>query len=219
VAWRDVGVVILDVSDPRAPRLVGKPFDYVPPYHGGSLGAAHTAAPAPHPGRPQATIVVVNDEIFECPPGIDRILDVSDPGNVTLLSTIRLPVDDRVDPATGQFVCPPGQQSAHYIWFDHRTPGTLFYQAWYGQGLRAFDLSNPYAPREVGYYISPNYHDPKEQRPAIALGARQTREIYLDPQTNLLYMTDGNGGGLTVLRYTGPLPTVPPIPGVRSLLK
>lgn len=219
VAWRDIGVVILDVSNPRTPRLVGKPFDYVPPYHGGNLGAAHTAAPAPHPGKPRASIVVVNDEIFECPPGIDRVLDVSDPDNIHLLSTIRLPVNDTVDPSTGQFSCPAGQHSPHYIWFDHRTRGNLFYQAWYGQGLRAFDISNPYAPKEVGYYVSPNYHDPKEKRPATPLGSRQTREVYLDPQTNLLYMTDGNGGGLTLLRYTGPLPTAAPILGVRDVLR
>ncbi len=218
VAWRDIGMVILDVSNPRTPRLVGRPYDYVPPYHGGALGAAHTASPVPHPGRPHASLVVLSDEIFECPPGIDRVLDVADPERVHLLATIRLPVDDTVDPATGEFRCPAGQHSTHYIWFDHRTPGTLFYQAWYGQGVRAFDLSNPYVPREVGYYLSPNYHDPKERRPGEPLGVRQTREIYLDPQTNLLYVTDGNGGGLTVLRYTGPLPAARGLPGVRSTL-
>ena len=83
------------------------------------------------------------------------------------------------------------------------------YVAWYGQGVRAFDLSNPYAPREVGYYLSPDW---------IVLPAepvRQTREVYFDPTTDLIYMTDGNGGGLTVLRYTGPLPATPPAPGAR----
>ena len=38
---------------------------------------------------------------------------------------------------------------------------------------------------------------------------------YPDWDSDLIYVTDGNGGGLTVLRYTGPLPTKPPIPGVR----
>lgn len=100
------------------------------------------------------------------------------------------------------------QYSTHYIWFDRRTPGTLFYQAWYGQGLRAFDISNPYAPKEVG-----------RSGPGRRWGARQTREVYLEPQTNLVYMTDGNGGGLTVLRYTGPLPAAPSISGVRDVLR
>ena len=44
---------------------------------------------------------------------------------------------------------------------------------------------------------------------------RHTREPYPDWDSDLIYVTDGNGGGLTVLRYTGPLPTKPPTPGVR----
>ncbi len=42
-----------------------------------------------------------------------------------------------------------------------------------------------------------------------------TREAYVDPVTNLIYVTDGNGGGVTVLRSTGPIPQRPPIPGAR----
>jgi hypothetical protein len=41
------------------------------------------------------------------------------------------------------------------------------------------------------------------------------REPYPDWDPDLIYVTDGNGGRLTALRYTGPLPTKPPIPGVR----
>ena len=77
-------------------------------------------------------------------------------------------------------------------------------------GLRAIDISNPFRPREVGYYISPDF--------SISVPGqkgRHTREPYPDWDSDLIYVTDGNGGGLTVLRYTGPLPTRPPIPGVR----
>jgi len=95
--------------------------------------------------------------------------------------------------------------------FDHRVKtGNLFYQAWYNQGLRAIDISNPFRPREVAYYISPDFsiNVPGQK-------GRHTREPYPDWDSDLIYVTDGNGGGLTVLRYTGPLPTKPPIPGVR----
>jgi len=90
--------------------------------------------------------------------------------------------------------------------FDHRVKaGNLFYQAWYNQGLRAIDISNPFRPREVGYYISPDFsiNVPGQK-------GRHTREPYPDWDSDLIYVTDGNGGGLTVLRYTGPLPTKPP---------
>ena len=117
-------------------------------------------------------------------------------------------VDDQYDHATGKFVCPPGQQSAHLPYFEPRSHGSLFYQAWYAQGLRAFGISNPFSPKEVGYFISPDTSVPKQV-------GRHTREAYVDPKTNLIYVTDGNGGGVTVLRYTGPMPQRPPIPGAR----
>jgi len=55
-------------------------------------------------------------------------------------------------------------------------------------------------PREAGYYLSPKYAAPG------APPDRQIRETYQDRDTGLIYMTDGNGGGLTVLRWTGPIP-------------
>src|SRR3990172_5499399 len=84
-------------------------------------------------------------------------------------------------------MCPLGQQSIHQPWFDFRSP-SLFYQAWYDQGLRAWDISNPYLPREVGYYLSPEYAGPGRV-------GRHTREAYQDAATGLIYMTDGNGWG------------------------
>jgi hypothetical protein len=209
VAWRDAGLVILDVSDPTNPQRVGG-WDYVPPFNGGALGAAHTGAPVPHPGAELPSLLVHTDEIFECPPGFGRVLDITTPSNPVVLATYAIQgIHDAYDMATGRFTCPQGQQSIHQPWFDPRSPGSLFYQAWYDQGVRAIDISNPYQPREVGYYLSPDY----SVRPN-RLG-RHTRETFFDPDTNLLYVTDGNGGGLTVLRYTGPIPAAPPIPGAR----
>ena len=71
-----------------------------------------------------------------------------------------------------------------------------------------WDISNPFLPREVGYYLSPKYA-------SFGRVARHTREVFQDPDTGLIYVTDGNGGGLTVLRWTGPIPEKPFIPGVR----
>lgn len=208
IAWRDAGLVIVDVTDPAKPRIISR-LDYVPPYNGGSLGAAHTSAPVVVDPDKHPTLVVHTDEIFDCPPGFGRVIDISDLNNPHVIATYRVPyVSDNYDFSTGKFSCPTGQQSIHQPWFDFRSP-SLFYQAWYDQGVRAWDISNPFAPREVGYYISPRYAVPG--RPAD----RQIREVYQDPATGLIYMTDGNGGGLTVLRWTGPVPSKPPIPGAR----
>ncbi len=211
----------MDVSDRSNPQIIGR-YDYVPPFSGATpggfnLGAAHTSTPVifdinEHPG-----IVVHTDEIFGCPPGFGRIIDVSDlqnpevvaeerPANLLAISNYRLPhVSDVFDFGLDQFVCPAGQQSIHHTWFDFRSP-SLFYQAWYDQGMRAWDISNPFLPREVGHYLSPRYA-------SFGRVDRHTREVFQDPDTALIYITDGSGGGLTVLEFTGDIPPNPPIPG------
>ena len=215
VAWRDAGMVIVDVGTPSAPRVISR-FDYVPPFNGGALGAAHTAAPVIADGEKRPTLVALTDEIFDCPPGFGRIIDISDLANPQVVSTYRVPyVDDNFNVRTGKFVCPSGPQSIHLPWFDFRS-ASLLYQAWYAQGVRTWDISNPFLPREVGYYLSPPY-------PCFGTNCgggrgraeRQTREVFQDRDTGLIYVTDGNGGGLTVLRWTGPIPQTPPIPGAR----
>ena len=219
VAYRDEGVVILDITDPKKPVRIDGGYDYSPPFNGdpklpreGCCPGAHTFMPAHHLS-PLPTIGVLTDEHFSCPPGFGRILDITDPKHITLLSTYHISgVDDQYDHAAKKFICPEGsQESAHMAEFDHRVKGgNLFYQAWYNQGLRAIDISNPFRPREVGYYISPNFsiNVPGQK-------GRHTREPYPDWDSDIIYVTDGNGGGLTALRFTGPLPTKPPIPGVR----
>jgi len=195
VAMRDAGVIQLDVTDRTNPKQLLR-LDYVPPYNGGSLGATHTFTPfgfaeweSVKATTPQPTLAVSSDENFSCPPGFGRVYDISNPAYPQILSTIRVPIaDDNFNPLTGTFTCPPGQQTTHHQWFDMRSP-TLLHQAWYTQGLRAFDLSNPYEPREIGFYLSPPYYST-----AAGEAGRATREVFQDTQTGLLWMTDGNGG-------------------------
>jgi len=209
VAWRDVGMVVIDVTNPYSPSIISR-LDYVPPFNGGSLGAAHTSMPVATAPDQHPTLLVHTDEIFTCPPGFGRIMDISTLSNPQVIASYRIPhIDDTFDSDSGQFVCRDGQQSIHQPWQDFRSP-SLFYQAWYDQGVRAWDISNPFLPREVGFYLSPKYAVPDGRPPD-----RQIREVFQDPDTGLMYMTDGNGGGLTVLRWTGPIPPRPPIPGAR----
>jgi|HubBroStandDraft_1064217.scaffolds.fasta_scaffold00783_16 hypothetical protein len=224
LAYRDAGQIILDVTDRSHPVQL-MDYDYVPPYNGGGLGATHTFIPVGYkdfesapPLTTPPTIAISTDENFSCPPGFGRVMDISSLGdgttNVTgypaLLATYRIPIaDDNYDPATGMFTCPAGQQTSHHPWFDYRS-ASLLHQAWYTQGLRAWNLSNPYTPQEIGYYISPNYY-------ATAAGeaGRATREVWQDETNGLIWITDGNGGGVTALRWTGAIPPHPPLPGAR----
>jgi hypothetical protein len=224
LAWRDAGMLVLDTKDRTAPRLLAT-YDYVPPFHGGNLGAAHTSAPVVTRRGEHPDLVIHTDEIFDCPPGFGRILDVSDlknpevargerAANVELLSTFRVPhISDVFDSTQRRFVCDGGSAggrsaaTTHLPWIDQRSP-SLVYITWYDEGVRVMDISNPFAPTFVGHFLSPRFTAPGR-------GDRHTRDIFQDPDTNLLYVTDGNGGGLMVLRYTGPIPERLPIPGGR----
>ena len=120
-------MLVLDIKDRTAPKLIAT-YDYVPPYHGGFLGAAHTAMPVVTQPGEHPDLVVHTDEIFDCPQGFGRILDVSDlknpevvkgerPANVQLLSTFRAShVQDRFDPQKKEFVCPgKGRAARHAV--------------------------------------------------------------------------------------------------------
>lgn len=209
VAWRDAGAVIVDVTDRAKPAIISR-LDYVPPFHGGASGAAHTYSPVVVDHDRHPTLAVLTDEIIACPGGYGRILDISDLSNPQVVSSLRIPhVQDNFNPRTGRFSCPTDGHYIHHPWFDHRSP-SLLYIAWIEQGVRAWDISNPFLPREVGYYLSPRYPG--------RFPNRQVREVFQDPDTELLYMADANGAGITVLRWTGPIPPKPVpavVPGAR----
>lgn len=226
VAYRDAGMKIFDIKDRARPHLLGT-YDYLPPYSGGMLGATHTTLPIVVQPDKHPDLVVIADENYNCPAGFGRVVDVSDlqnaqvvagerDANFEMLSTFRLPdVVDQLD-QQGHFICPGEKNntpfvsvasSIHSPMQDVRSPSLLLV-TWYNNGLRAVDISNPYAPKFVGHYLSPKYA-------SWANDDRRTREVAQDPDTKLIYITDGNGGGLTVLRYTGPIPAHPPLPGAR----
>ena len=228
-AWRDAGMLILDITDRTKPTLLAT-YDYVPPFHGGGLGAAHTSLPVVTRQGEHPDLVVHTDEIFDCPPGFGRILDVSDlkspevvrgarPANIVALSTFRFDfVSDKFDAQKGVFECEEGPgarsgTSTHLPVIDQRSP-SLVYINWYDEGLHVMDISNPFVPVFVGHFLSPRFTPPGGRTNDLHK-VRHTREIFQDPDTGLLYLTDGNGGGLMVLRYTGPIPQRLPIPGAR----
>ena len=125
------------------------------------------------------------------------------------------------EPGKPAFVCPDNLGSraggsTHLPVIDRRSP-SLVYINWYDEGLHVLDISNPFAPVFIAHYLSPEFPAPVKTAtgPVNIHTVRHTREIFQDPDTDLLYLTDGNGGGLMVLRYTGPIPTRLPIPGAR----
>ncbi len=211
-------MVVLDISDPAKPKRIDGGYDYSPPFNGdpklpreGCCPGAHTLMPAHHLSE-QATIAVLTDEHFTCPPGFGRILDVTNLDSITLLSTYHISVSTiSTIMRKKRFVCPEGsQESAHMAEFDHRVKAATFF-------------TKLGTIRDCGRSIS-------RIRSALARSAFTFRRTFL-----LTYQPEGpphpralsglgfrchirnrwQRRGLTALRYTGPMPTKPPIPGLR----
>ena len=179
---------------------------------------AKAAAPAPTQSCPRTisrtlpTIAVLTDEHFSCPPGFGRLLDITYLENITLLSTYHIAAST-INTITTKEIHLPGRLAgirAHGGVRSSRKAGNLFYQAWYNQGL-ARDRHHQSLPSTRGRLL----HLAEFRVDVPGQKGRHTREPYPDWDSDMIYVTDGNGGGLTALRYTGPLPTKPPIPGVR----
>ncbi len=74
------------------------------------------------------------------------------------------------------------------------------YLTWFNAGLRLYDISDPYVPREVAWFLP---DDPAERRgllPKTAL-VTQSEDVLVDSR-GFAYLTDKNHG-LHVVRYTG----------------
>jgi hypothetical protein len=125
VAWRDAGMVVIDVSDRANPVIISR-LDYVPPFQGQGFGAAHTSMPVIVDPKKYPTLVINSDELFQCPGGFVRVMDISNLAYPQIVSSYRIPsVDDVYNFTTGQFVCPPGSHSSHPMWLAAASPTGL----------------------------------------------------------------------------------------------
>ncbi len=174
---RDVGIVILDVSDPSSPRFVSELG------FGDESRRTHTALPIP--GR---DILVVTDEATSdgCvdPHRHVRIVDIANEATPRLISTLPVPQGD---------FCERGGRFGPHNLHEHR-PGTLqnpnrIYVTYFSAGVRVYDISEPANPTEIAYYI-----------PAAPPGRSsiQMNDITVTAD-GLIWATDRHAGGLYVL--------------------
>lgn len=189
-AWRDGGLAIVDVGDPTKPKLI-RHHNWDPPFGGG------THSPLPLSDR---NLLVVADEanFADCSKGLRYvwIFDVRDPSNPISISTC--PIPDEAD-----YCKKGGNFGPHNLWENR--PGAfqssnLIFATLHNAGVRAYDISNAFAPREVGYFVPPNptkMMDPRPNRPQVILSC----DVFVDTQ-GLMYLTDSNAG-LNILQFEG----------------
>lgn len=183
LGYLDAGMFIMDIADKARPRVVSR-WDNSPPY----MGFTHTVLPLFDRG-----LLVVSDESVmdnaEDWPKLVWIVDARDETNPVPISTCPMP-------PVRDFAGRGGRFGAHNLhenvplptsWSsDQVVVGTFF-----NGGLRAFDIADPYAPKEIGHFIpeAPN---------GSPVGSIQLNDVFID-ERGIVYAVDRWVGGLYVL--------------------
>lgn len=183
LGYLDAGMFIMDISDKANPKVVSR-WDNSPPY----VGFTHTVLPLFDRG-----LLVVSDESVVDDaadwPKLLWVVDAREETNPVPIATCPPPPIDAFKGRGGRF----GAHNIHEnvaspnAWFsDQIIVGTFF-----NAGLRAYDISNPYQPTEIGYYVPP-------APPLSPAGSIQLNDVFID-ERGIVYTVDRHVGGLYIL--------------------
>ncbi|WP_181703129.1 LVIVD repeat-containing protein [Chthonobacter albigriseus] len=187
--WRDGGLTLLDVADRTAPRLIVH-RNWSPPYGGGT----HSALPLP-----DRDLLVVADEAVLDEEADGRkhtwIFDVRAPSNPVSIATLPTPDEADYPRKGGHF----GPHNLHENRPGSFVSSSLIFATWQNAGIRAFDISDPYRPKETGALVPAAPHRMIDRRPRPAV--IQSADVFVDA-AGLIYATDYNAG-LEIIEYGG----------------
>ena len=151
---RHQGLTILDFTEvqERRPSPVIRrisSFNWGPPEN---FGGTHSAEYITIHGR---QYVIALDETMganaAAPWGWGRIIDVTEEKYPLQISTITI---EAAEERFAQQTNPDkAYYGAHYLGVDDRKNASLAFFSWYSSGLRAWDIRDPYLPKEIGWYI------------------------------------------------------------------
>ena len=142
VSYWHHGFFILDISDMSAPKLVS----------GVNSGPAHphpthTALRMPGKLKGRDILLVADEDVAKLrpsPPAFAWVYDISHETQPMPIATFQVPGLDP-DGAPQPMMMGCHQPSERFI-------GNIVPFAWFARGLRLVDMSDPFVPREVGYY-------------------------------------------------------------------
>jgi hypothetical protein len=189
-SWRDGGLTILDLKDKSAPKLLAH-RTWCPPFGGGT----HNAVPL-H----DRNLLVVADEatlnIDEQQMKHTWVFDIREKSNPISIATMPTPSDQDYVKLGGQF----GPHNLHENRPGSFQSSTTIFATWQSAGVRAFDITNPFRPEEVGYFVPPQptkWAEPLRGRAKV----RHTADIFV-AKDGLIYITDYDAG-LYILQWKG----------------
>ena len=183
VGYIDGGAVILDIADKTNPRLVSL-WRYSPPFN----GMCHTVLPL----FSRELLVVADECILDDGADWPKLVRVVD----ARVETNLVPISTFPQGAYEAFAHRGGRSGSHNLHENLPVPGsfrsdTLIVGSFFNQGVRAYDLTDPFQPREVAYYVP--------GAPKLApTGTIQLNDVYVDDR-RIVYTMDRMIGGLHIL--------------------
>jgi hypothetical protein len=189
-AWRDAGMVVIDVADRAKPKLISH-RDGAPPFGGGT----HNCLPLPD----RDLLVVLDEAVLDHQEdGVKHIwmFDNRDKSNPVGIATFPQPAEADYKSKGGHF----GPHNIH-----ENRPGTFvssetIFATYQNAGIRVFDIRSQHAPVEVGAWVPPAPARMADHRPNRAR-VIQSADVFVDAP-GLIYSTDYNAG-LFILEYSG----------------
>jgi hypothetical protein len=189
-AWRDAGLVMIDVADRASPKLITH-RNWSPPFGGGTHNCL---------ALPDRELMVVLDEavLDHCEDGIKLIwlFDIRVPSNPVSISTFPTPAEADYCAKGGHF----GPHNIHENRPGSYVSSERIFATYQNAGIRIFDIKDQYRPVEIAAFVPPKpaqLVDKRPNRPQVI----QSCDIFVD-RNGLIYSNDYNGG-LFILEYTG----------------
>ena len=186
IGYIDGGALILDIADKAHPKLVGR-WRNSPPFN----GFTHTVLPLLDRNLLVVSDECVKDDGFDWPKLV-WLLDARAEANPVPIATLPAPPH-------GAFAHRGGRFGAHNLHENLPAPTSwrseeIVIGTFFNAGVRAYDIANPFEPREIAYYVP--------AAPALSrAGAIQLNDVYVDDR-RIVYAVDRFAGGLYVLEMT-----------------
>jgi len=189
-AWRDAGMVVLDVADRAQPKLVVH-RNWSPPFGGGT----HNCLPLPE----RDLLVVLDEAVLDHQADGLKLIWLFDNrvrDNPVSIATCPTPAEADYRSKGGHF----GPHNIHENRPGSFVSAQLVFATYQNAGIRVFDISDAYAPKEVGALVPRAPARMMDKRPNRAR-VIQSADVFVDA-AGIVYATDYNGG-LSIVEFDG----------------
>jgi hypothetical protein len=194
-------IVNLDISDPAHPKLIGR-LTMTPPFMYAGNQSVHTVLPIWDRNLLFASSEANRWGCAETPMNWAALVDNKDPKKPRLMSIFPPPRPPK-DAPYKTFCDKEGRFGPHNTVMELHNPdvhrqGDVMYITWFNAGLRVFDISDPYTPTDVGWFLPPEREGAVEHEGPHAAPTNWMEDVTQDAR-GYIY-ADDDKWGIWILR-------------------